>query len=63
MNASCVFCSMQCTDGCCARCNQMNRGQKFARLLEYFERCSENIMYFDEIASAAQRIRQVSLFK
>jgi hypothetical protein len=41
----------------------MDRGQKFARLLQYLEKCSKSIMYHDEITSAVQRIRQVSFYK
>ena len=61
MNTWCIYCSVLCTGSSCSQCNQMNRGQKFARLLQHLEQCSEGIMYHDEIASAVQRIRQVSL--
>ena len=61
MNTQCIFCSVQCMNNCCLRCNQMSRGQKFSQLLQYLERCSESIIYYDEIASAVQRILQVSL--
>ena len=39
----------------------MSRGEKFARLLQHLEACSKSIMYHDAVASAVQRIRQVSL--
>ncbi|CAF3731674.1 unnamed protein product, partial [Rotaria sordida] len=37
----------------------MNRSQKFARLLQLLGQCSESIVYYDEIASVVQRIRQI----
>ncbi|CAF1371288.1 unnamed protein product [Rotaria sp. Silwood1] len=37
----------------------MNRCQKFARLLQLLGQCSESIVYYDEIASVVQRIRQI----
>ncbi|CAF3774135.1 unnamed protein product [Rotaria sp. Silwood1] len=37
----------------------MNRCQKFARLLQLLGQCSESIVYYDEIASGVQRIRQI----
>jgi uncharacterized protein (DUF1786 family) len=63
MNTKCVFCSVQCTGYSCLQCNQMNRAQKFARLLQILEQCSESIVYYDEIVSAVQRIRRVSLLE
>ncbi|CAF3845323.1 unnamed protein product, partial [Rotaria sp. Silwood1] len=45
--------------GCCSRCNEISRGQKFARLLQHLEKCSESIMYHDEISNMVQRIRQL----
>ncbi|CAF4332348.1 unnamed protein product, partial [Rotaria sordida] len=36
----------------------MSRGQKFSRLLQHLEKCSQSIMYYDEIAATVQRIRQ-----
>jgi hypothetical protein len=51
---------MKCNGMCCSRCNEMNRSQKFSRLLERLEKCSESMMYHDEIAGAVQWIRQVS---
>jgi len=62
MNAQCIFCRMQCVSACCLQCNQMSRGQKFSRLLQHLEKCSQSIMYYDEIAAVVQRIRQVSFF-
>jgi hypothetical protein len=61
MNTQCIFCFVQCMSSCCSRCNQMSRGQKFERLLQHLEKCSESMLYHDEIASAVQRIQQVSL--
>lgn len=63
MNTQCIFCFEQCVNSCCTRCDQMSRGQKFARLLQYLETCSKSIMYHDAIVSAVQRIRQVSLLE
>ncbi|CAF4730617.1 unnamed protein product [Rotaria sp. Silwood2] len=37
----------------------MNRGLKFTRLLQILEKCSENIMYRDEINSVVQRFKQI----
>ncbi|CAF3448842.1 unnamed protein product [Rotaria socialis] len=37
----------------------MSTGQKFARLLQYLGKCSESIMYHDEIASAVRWIGQI----
>ncbi|CAF1123464.1 unnamed protein product [Rotaria sp. Silwood1] len=37
----------------------MSRGQKFSRLLQHLEKCSQSIMYYDEIAAVVQRIRQI----
>ena len=62
MNKQCIFCTMLCASYCCTQCNQMTRGLKFTRLLQRLERCSESIMYHDEINSVVQRIKQVSLF-
>lgn len=50
---------MQSTAMCCSECNRMNRGQKFAQLLLAFKKRSESILYYDEIVSLVQRIRQV----
>jgi hypothetical protein len=41
----------------------MNRAQKFSRLLQHLEKCSQITMYYDEITTAVQRIRQVSFLK
>ncbi len=62
MTKQCLFCTTLCADYSCTQCNQMNRGVKFARLLQILEKCSENIMYHDEINSVVQRIKQVSFF-
>ncbi|CAF4308423.1 unnamed protein product [Rotaria sp. Silwood2] len=37
----------------------MTRGLKFARLLQRLQKCSESIMYHDEINSVVQRIKQM----
>ncbi|CAF4987609.1 unnamed protein product, partial [Rotaria sp. Silwood1] len=37
----------------------MDRGEKFAMLLQHLEKCSESIVYYDEIASIVQQIRQM----
>ncbi|CAF4921521.1 unnamed protein product [Rotaria socialis] len=37
----------------------MTTGQKFARLLQYLGKCSESIMYHDEIVSAVRWIGQI----
>ncbi|CAF1498257.1 unnamed protein product [Adineta steineri] len=37
----------------------MTRSQKFGRLLQVLERCSESIVYHDEIVNAVQRIRRM----
>ena len=58
----CVICFGQCENGHCSRCAQLTRGEKFTRFLHVLERCSESIMYHDEIASVVQRIRRVSSF-
>ena len=63
MNKQCIFCTILCASCCCSQCSQMTRSLKFARLLERLERCSESIMYHDEINSVVQQIKQVSLFK
>ncbi len=62
MSKRCLFCTTLCAGYSCTQCNQMNRGVKFARLLQILEKCSENIMYHDEINSVVQRIKQVSFF-
>ncbi len=63
MNTRCVFCTILCVGYSCSQCNQMDRGVKFTRLLQLLEKCSESIMYHDEINSVVQRIRQVSLLE
>ncbi len=63
MSAKCLFCSVLCPGNSCLQCNQMNRSQKFARLLQVLGKCSESIVYYDEIASVVQRIRQVNLLE
>ena len=60
MNSQCIVCSMPCTDVFCSQCNLMNRGQKFAQLLVAFEKCSNSDMYYHEIISLVQKLRQVS---
>ncbi|CAF1324604.1 unnamed protein product [Adineta steineri] len=37
----------------------MTRSQKFGRLLQILERCSESTVYHDEIVNAVQRIRRI----
>nr|AEN94422.1 hypothetical protein [Adineta vaga] len=59
MTVQCIFCSADCADYCCLRCNQLSRGQKFGLLLQYLEKCSQSIVHFDEILSAVQRIQKV----
>jgi hypothetical protein len=54
---------MLCAGYSCSQCHQMNRGLKFTRLLQLLEKCSESIMYHDEISSVVQRIRQVSFIR
>ncbi len=63
MNKQCIFCTVLCAGYSCSQCNQMNRGLKFSRLLQLLGKCSESIVYHDEISSAVQRIQQVSLLK
>ena len=63
MNKQCIFCTVSCAGYSCSQCNQMNRGLKFSRLLQLLEKCSESIVYHDEISSAVQRIKQVILLK
>ena len=63
MNKQCIFCTVLCTGYSCSQCNQMNRGLKFSRLLQLLGKCSESIVYHDEINSAVQRIKQVILLK
>lgn len=41
----------------------MNRDLKFSRLLQLLGKYSESLVYYDEISSVVQRIKQVSLFK
>ena len=60
---SAYSCSMQCVRGCCSQCNQMSRAQKFSQLLEHLEKCSESILFYDEIASVVQRIRTGEFLK
>lgn len=60
MNKRCIFCSILCADYCCSQCNQMNRGYKFTRLLQVLDKCSDSMMYYDEISLIVQRVRQVS---
>ena len=59
MNKQCIFCIISCASYSCTQCNQVNRGVKFSRLLQVLERCSESIVYHDEISSVVQRIKQV----
>jgi hypothetical protein len=63
MNKQCIFCTISCAGYSCSQCNQMNRGVKFSRLLQLVEKCSESIVYHDEISSVVQRIKQVNLLK
>ncbi|CAF4264284.1 unnamed protein product, partial [Adineta steineri] len=44
---------------CCPSCDRMARPQKFGRLLQVLERCSESIVYDDEIVNTVQRIRRM----
>ena len=62
MNKQCIFCTTLCASYYCSQCNQMTRGLKFTRLLQRLDRCSESIMYHDEINSIVRQIKQVSLF-
>ncbi|CAF4217031.1 unnamed protein product, partial [Adineta steineri] len=59
MTVECIFCSTQCVKYCCPNCDRMTRSQKFGRLLQVLERCSETIVYHDEIVNAVQRIRRM----
>ncbi|CAF1185962.1 unnamed protein product [Adineta steineri] len=59
MTVECIFCSAQCVNHCCPSCDKMTRSQKFGRLLQALERCSESIVYHDEIVNAVQRIRRI----
>ena len=63
MNKHCIFCSVLCAGYSCSQCNQMNRGLKFSRLLQLLGKCSESLVYHDEISSVVKRIKQVSLLK
>jgi hypothetical protein len=63
MNTRCIFCNLSCTGYCCSQCSEMNRALKFKRLLKLLEKCSESIMYYDEIDFVVKRIQQVSLLK
>ena len=63
MNKQCIFCTVLCAGYSCSQCNQMNSGLKFSRLLQLLGKCSESIVYHDEINSAVQRIKQVILLK
>ena len=63
MNKHCTFCTVLCAGYSCSQCNQMNLGLKFSRLLQVLGKCSESLVYYDEISSVVQRIKQVSLLK
>ena len=63
MNTRCIFCITLCVGYSCSRCNQMDRGLKFSRLLQLLGKSSESIMYRDEINAVVQRIQQVSLLE
>jgi hypothetical protein len=63
MNTRCLFCNISCTGYCCLQCHEMNRSLKFKRLLQLLDRCSESVMYYDEINSVVRRTQQVSLLK
>ena len=63
MNTRCVFCNISCTGYCCAQCNKMNRCLKFKRLLQLLGKCSESVMYHDEINFVVKRIQQVILIQ
>ncbi len=41
----------------------MNRDRKFAQLLSAFEKCSESILYYDEIVALVRQILQVSFLE
>lgn len=63
MSKRCLFCTVLCAGYSCTQCNQMNRGVKFSRLLQLLEKCSESIVYHDDIGSAVQQIQQVRLLR
>lgn len=64
MNPQCIFCNRSCSDYCCSQCNEMDRGLKFKRLLQCLDKkCSQSIMYYDEINSVVETIRHVSLLQ
>ena len=58
----CLFCNIHCTGHCCSPCSLVNRSVKFRRLLQFLEKCSESLIYYDEINSAVEKIKQVGLF-
>ncbi len=63
MTSQCVLCSTPCRDIICLKCNRMNRDRKFAQLLLAFEKCSESVLYYDEIVTLVRQIRQVSFLE
>ena len=63
MNTRCIFCTILCAGYSCTQCNQMNRALKFTRLLQLVGKCSESIMYDDEINFVVQQVQKVSLLE
>jgi hypothetical protein len=60
--ARCIFCNINCTGHCCSPCSLVNQSVKFRRLLQFLEKCSESLIYYDEINAAVVKIKQVGLF-
>ena len=53
-NKRCIFCNIGIADYCCSECSPMNRSQRFRRLLQILEKCSNNLMYHDEIPTVIE---------
>ncbi|CAF1182332.1 unnamed protein product [Adineta ricciae] len=58
----CLFCERESTDGCCPSCDRMSRGQKFSRLLQYLEKCTQGDFYLDVLHCAVDRIKMMDVF-
>ena len=62
MNTQCIFCATPYEGGFCLRCHEMNRGERFVRLLRLLQKASESVTYYDEIVSVARQIQNVNFF-
>ena len=57
----CLFCEKGSANYCCSACDRMTRCQKFGRLLQRLDKCTENEFYLDVLRSVVERIKRVEI--